>query len=233
MASFRDRLLATLRAVEPILAVPEVLVAGSQLPNLMQPSAASTLVVSQDVDLLISVAAHAAVKARLESITLLEPSSEEPSVWVPRNSDLLEVNFIGKDPAILDPADTYERPDDRLPLMVFGPLSLLEPGKMLDIDELHIPLPRPAGAILEKLVTDRTGEKGDRDLLVVSGLLEMTTSNDHAELEALYNKLPAELRHAVRSNLAIASLLQARPGMPDPMPRRATFAKLLERLVAP
>lgn len=55
MASFRDRVLATLRAVEPILAVPDVLVAGSQLPNLMQPAAASTLVVSQDVDLLIAI----------------------------------------------------------------------------------------------------------------------------------------------------------------------------------
>lgn len=37
---FRDRLLATLRAVEPILDVPGVLVAGSEVPNLLEANAA-------------------------------------------------------------------------------------------------------------------------------------------------------------------------------------------------
>jgi hypothetical protein len=62
------------------------------------------------------------VKARLTRVTRLSPSADEPSVWVPRPeaSELIEVNFIGLDPAILEPIDTYEKPDDRLPLMVFG-----------------------------------------------------------------------------------------------------------------
>jgi hypothetical protein len=34
--TFRDRLLATLRAVESILEVPGVLVAGSEVPNLLE-----------------------------------------------------------------------------------------------------------------------------------------------------------------------------------------------------
>src|SRR5262249_49914035 len=108
MPTFRERLLATLRAVEAILEVRAVLVAGSQVPNLLEPNAGATLVVSQDVDLAIPVAVHEEVKARLDRITRLCPSAEEPSVWVPRAqaSDLIEVNFIGLDPAIVEPSDT-------------------------------------------------------------------------------------------------------------------------------
>lgn len=232
---FRDRLIATLRAVEPVLDVPGVLVAGSEVPNLLEVDAASTLVVSQDVDLAIPVSIHAEVKARLDRITRLSPSTAEPSVWVPRPGagDLIEVNFIGLDPAIVDPIDTYERPDDRLPLMVFGPLSLLVPGPVVTIDGLRLQLPRPAGLALEKLVTDRTGEKGDRDLLVVAGLLAAMTGDDLQELEATYARLPAEMRHQVRSNLSILSLLDAHPGMPDPRPHRAAVAALLARLEEP
>jgi hypothetical protein len=181
--TFKDRLLATLRAVEPILDVPGVLVAGSEVPNLLEANVAATLVVSQDVDLAIPVTAHEEVKARLDQITRLVPSSDEPSVWVPRPEapELIEVNFIGLDPAIIEPLDTYEKQDHRLPLMVFGPLSLLAAGAVVEIDGLRIPLPQPSGLALEKLVSDRTGEK-------------------------------------------------ARPGMPDPRPRRAAVDALLRRL---
>ena len=81
--TFRDRLLATLRAIEPILDVPGVLVAGSEVPNLLEAGAAATLVVSQDVDLAIPVAVHDEVKSRLSRITRLVPSPDEPSVWIP------------------------------------------------------------------------------------------------------------------------------------------------------
>jgi len=43
---FRERLLATLRAIRPVLEVPGILVVGSEVPNLIEPRAASTLVVS-------------------------------------------------------------------------------------------------------------------------------------------------------------------------------------------
>lgn len=230
--TFRDRLLATLRAVEPILDVPGVLVAGSEVPNLLQADAAATLVISQDVDLAIPIAAHEEVKARLPRITRLVPSSDEPSVWVPRPdaAELIEVNFIGVDPTIVEPLDTYEKEDHRLPLMVFGPLSLLTPGFIVEIDGLRVPLPQPAGLALEKLISDRTGEKGDRDLLVVAALLAAMTPADLDQLERAYLDLPVELRHQVRSNLAILSLLDARPGMPDPRPQRAAVDALLRRL---
>lgn len=230
---FRDRLIATLRAVDAVLQVPGVLVAGSEVPNLFEPDAAATLVVSQDVDLAIPVSVHAQVKALLDQITELAPSPDEPSVWVPRTSEspLIEVNFIGIDPAILDPIDTYEYADDRLPLMVFGPLSLLVPGPIITVDGLRIPLPARAGLALEKLVTDRSGEKGDRDLLVVAGLLASMRATDLDELEAAHRELPRELQHQVRSNLSILSLLDARPGMPDPRPHRTVVAELLKRLV--
>lgn len=233
--AFRDQLLATLRAVEPVLDVPGVLVAGSEVPNLLELDAASTMVVSQDVDLAIPVGTFDEVKARLSQITRLAPSPEEPSVWVPRpgERDLIEVNFIGVDPNILDPIDTYERPDDRLPLMVFGPLSLLAPGAPIQIDGLRIPVPRPAGLFVEKLVTDRTGDKGDRDLLVAVGLLILMNDADHTEAERIYERLPPELRHTIRTNLSILALLDARPAMPDPRPQRAAVARLLARLEAP
>jgi hypothetical protein len=230
--AFRDRLIATLRAVEPILEVPGVLVAGSEVPNLLEPGAASSLVVSQDVDLAIPITAHEAVKQRLAHVSQLEPSPDEPSVWVPIRSasELIEVNFIGSDPAIVDPIDTYEKPDPQLPLMVFGPLSLLAPGAVLDLDGLRVPLPRPAGLVLEKLVSERTGDKGDRDLLVVAGLLPLLTATDHAELDATYGSLIVELRYQIRSNLTILSLLAARPGMPDPIRVRPLVADLVRRL---
>jgi hypothetical protein len=54
--SFRTKLLATLREIEPVLVEPGVLVAGSEVPNLLEPGAASSLVVSQDVDIAVPVA---------------------------------------------------------------------------------------------------------------------------------------------------------------------------------
>ena len=82
---------------------------------------------------------------------------------------------------------------------------------------------------MEKLLTDRTGEKGERDLLVALGLLMTATPEDLGEAETTYGRLSQELRHAVRSNLTILSLLEARRGMPDPGPRRADVAALLRR----
>jgi hypothetical protein len=232
--TFRDRLLATLRAVEPILEIRGVLVAGSEVPNLLEADAAATLVVSQDVDLAIPIAVHEEVKARLDRITRLVPSPDEPSVWIPRPeaAELIEVNFIGLDPSIVEPSDTYEKQDHRLPLMVFGPLSLLEAGPVVEIDGLRIPLPQPVGLALEKLVSDRTGEKGDRDLLVVAALLAAMPGAGFDQLERMYLDLSIELRHQVRSNLSILSLLDARPGMPDPRPQRSVVDALLRRLAA-
>jgi hypothetical protein len=232
---FRDRLLATLRAVEPVLSVPGVLVAGSEVPNLLEAAAAATLVVSLDVDLAVPVGAVDEVKRRLAAVDRLAPSPEEPSVWlpVPEAPELIEVNFIGLDPAIVDPIDTYERPDDVLPLMVFGPLSLLVEGRPAIVEGLRIPVPRPAGLVLEKLLTDRTGEKGDRDLLVVAGLLALAEDADLDETVTTYDKLAPELRHTIRSNLSLLALLEPRAGMPDPRPRREQVARLLARLEAP
>ncbi len=228
--SFRDRLLATIRAARPVLEEPEVLVVGSEVPNLLQPEAASTLVVSQDLDIGVPVNRHASVKGRLaEMMPSLTPSPEEPSVWTPRSPDLLEVNFVGIDRS-RDPADAYVLQDDQLPLLVFGALSLVTAGAEIELAGTRVRLPRPAGLLLEKLVTDRTGAKGDRDLLVALGLLMTAGPADLDELDTLYGALRPELRHVVRSNLTVLSLLEPASGMPDPRPQRATVASLLRRL---
>jgi hypothetical protein len=36
---FRDRLLASIRAMQPVLEIPGVMVGGSQVPNLLEPDA--------------------------------------------------------------------------------------------------------------------------------------------------------------------------------------------------
>jgi hypothetical protein len=229
--SFRERLFATIRAARPVLELPDVLVVGSEVPNLLEPDAAATLVVSQDLDIGVPVSRHAAVKGRLSELRDLRPSDDEPSVWTPTSPGLLEVNFVGIDPR-QDPTESYVFEDDQLPLLVFGALSLVSAGAELEIQGTRVRLPRPSGLILEKLITDRTGEKGERDLLVVLGLLTTAAPADLDELEQAYRRLRPELRHVVRSNLTILSLLAPREGMPDPRPRRADIALVLRRLEA-
>ena len=143
---FRTRLLETLRAIEPVLRVPGVLVAGSEVPNLLQPDSESTLVVSQDVDVAVPVVSHAAVKERLPEIRGLARSDEEPSVWLPHHPQLIEVNFIGMDSRGERSGETYVFEDDALPLLVFAHLSLLRPGTARNVEGLVIPVPRPRSA---------------------------------------------------------------------------------------
>lgn len=228
--TFRDRLLATIGAARPVLETPDVLIVGSEVPNLLEPHLAATLVVSQDLDIGVPVGRHAVVKARLAHLAAaFTPSADEPSVWTPRSPDLLEVNFVGIDRS-RDPTEAYVFEDDQLPLLVFGALSLVRAGAEIEVAGARVRLPRPAGLLLEKLVTDRTGEKGDRDLLVALGLLMTIGPADLEELAAEYSSLRPELRHGVRSNLTVLSLLGTRTGMPDPGPHRAAVAGLLHRL---
>ena len=142
--TFRERLVATIAAARSVLEVPGVLVVGSEVPNLLEPGAAATLVVSQDLDIGVPVSCHSAVKLRLADLTAaFVPSVEEPSVWTPRSPDLLEVNFFGIDPAC-DPADARVVDDDRLPLLVFGALSLVTAGDEIEVGGTRVRLPRPS-----------------------------------------------------------------------------------------
>jgi hypothetical protein len=230
--TFRERLIATLRRLQPVLEEPGVLVVGSEVPNLLQPDASSTLVVSQDVDVAIPVDRLASFKKRLRLVQDLAPFVEEPSVYVPTAPGLIEANFLGLDVRIRDAGETYVLEDAELPLMVFGPLGLLRPGPVIEVQGLSVPLPRPGDLIAEKLLTDRTDEKGARDLLVVAGMLVSTTPADLDEFVELAAGLSAEARHAIRSALTVLSLMQRHSGMPDPAPVRELVQYLLARLEA-
>jgi hypothetical protein len=223
-------LVATLRAIAPVLEVEGILVVGSEVPNLLEPRAAASLVVSQDVDIGVAVESHEDVKRRLQSVHALRPSEEEPSVWIPASPELIEVNFVGLDAALRDASESYVIDDPQLPLMVFGDLALLRPGGHVDIDGLRVPVPRPAGLLLEKLLTDRSAEKGDRDRLVALGLLLVSSEDDVTELVETYRTLEPDRRHAVGANLTMLSLMRSHPGMPDPLPQRARIAELLRRM---
>ena len=228
--TFRDRLLGTLLQLRPVLEEPGVLIVGSEVPNLLQPNAASTLVVSQDVDLAVPVDRVESIKQRLRQVRGFVPSAEEPSVYVPTAPSLIEVNFLGLDPRIRDASETYVLEDAELPLMVFGLLGLLRPGPFVEMEGLRLPMPRPAGLMAEKLLTDRTGEKGARDLLVVAGMLVTATPADLDELVALAQEVSAESRYAICSGLTVLSLMEARPGMPDPTSVRSQVTRLLSRI---
>lgn len=227
---FRDRLIGTLRLLRTVLDEPGVLVVGSEVPNLLQPGAASTLVVSQDVDIALPVERLESLKSRLRQLDGLIPSKDEPSVFVPTSPSLIEANFLGLDSSISEASETYVLEDPELPLMVFGPLGLLRPGPVIEIDGLRIPLPRAADLMAEKLLTDRTGEKGARDLLVVAGLLASAGPDDLENLLSLVNGLSPESRHSVRSSLTLLSLMEPHAGMPDPAPFREEVTHLLARI---
>lgn len=226
---FRERLLATLRAVRTVLDEPGIMVAGSQVPNLLEPGARASLVVSQDVDIVVPVDKHEVVRQRLSTLAGLVPSAEEPSVWLPEYPELIEVNFIGMDSGERA-GETYVLEHAELPLLVFGNLCFLRLGQPVEVDGLVVPVPRVAGLLVEKLLTDRTGEKGDRDLLVVMGLLLVAQTQDLEELDLVYRALAPEQRYFVLSNLSVLSLLEPRSQMPDPVPHRARLAQLMARL---
>ena len=86
--------------MQPVLDIPGVMVGGSQVPNLLQPGVAATLVVSQDVDLVVPVGSHEQVIEALAHVEGYEPSTAEPSVWLPDDPVRLEINFIGRDPEL-------------------------------------------------------------------------------------------------------------------------------------
>lgn len=220
----------TLAGIAPVLEVPGVLVVGSEVPNLIEPGAAATLVISQDVDIGVPLAAHARVKDALRKVVGFHASPEEPSVWLPEDRRHLEVNFVGMDPDIRDPEETRVLEDATLPLVVFGPLSLLKPGRPVRVGGVDVPVPRLAGLLLEKLLTERVGIKGDRDLLVALALLTMAQEEELEEAEWVYRDLPDHLRHAIRSGLVALSLLGPVAGLPDPRPHREKVAAMLERL---
>ena len=141
-------------------------------------------------------------------------------MWVPESANLIEVNFIGIDPALRDTTESYVLDDPQLPLLVFGALSYLEPGAPIEADGLTIPVPRPAGLILEKLMTERSGVKGERDLLVVLALLLVSRPADLDEVVRVFAELSDETRQTIRNNLTLLSLLEPVSGMPDPRPHR-------------
>jgi hypothetical protein len=151
---------------------------------------------------------------------------------LPDDPQRLEINFIGRDPSMRETADSYVLEDTRLPLLVFGLLGFLRQGTTIEASGVRATLPRPAGLLVEKLLTERAGLKGERDLLVALGLLIQCHKIDLTEVTKIFQQLPADARTMLLGNLAVLSLMHPLPGMPDPTRGRAAVEALLTRLQA-
>jgi hypothetical protein len=114
--------------------------------------------------------------------------------------------------------------------MVFGLLGFLREGELIEAGGVRVPLPKPAGLLVEKLLTERSGLKGERDLLVALGLLMHCGESDLEEIATLFRQLPAETRTTLLANLAVLSLMRPLPEMPDPVRGRDAVVALLQRL---
>lgn len=90
---------------------------GSEVPNLLEPDAASTLVISLDLDIGVPVDRHSLVREGLNGLLEFDASSDEPSVWIPRTPGLLETGMPDPRPrraevaALLRRLETAERGD--------------------------------------------------------------------------------------------------------------------------
>lgn len=225
---FRSKLIQTLRALRPILE-EDVLVIGSEVPNLLA-EGQSVVIVSQDIDIGVPVSAHHRIRERLRELSEFRPSPNEPSVWLPNagRGDLIEVNFVGMDPALDDISDSYVLEDDRLPLLVLGNLSLLEVGERILVEDVRVPVPEPTSLLVEKLLTERSGIKGDRDLLVALALLISPASYSEVKVRRAMAKLTKDERALVLGNLTTLSLMEGQPQMPDPSRFRRQVLQLIE-----
>src|SRR5205823_2259125 len=103
-------------------------------------------------------------------------------------------------------------------------------GTAVEAGGVRVPLPRPAGLLIEKLLTERSGLKGERDLLVALGLLMHCTEPDVVEVTQLFQQLPPDARTTLLANLALLSLMRPLPQMPDPVRGRELVEALLARL---
>jgi len=106
----------------------------------------------------------------------------------------------------------------------------LREGETIDAAGVRVPLPKPAGLLIEKLLTERSGLKGERDLLVALGLLMHCREPDVVEVTEIFRQLPSDARTTLLANLAVLSLMRPLPAMPDPVRGRDLVESLLERL---
>ena len=100
----------------------------------------------------------------------------------------------------------------------------------MEVEGVRVPLPRPAGLLMEKLLTERSGLKGERDLLVALGLLMTSSEPDVDEFADLFRRLSADTRTMLLANLALLSLMEPLPEMPDPHRGRELIEALIVRL---
>ncbi len=225
---FAERLLMTIKDISDLF-IDGVIVIGSEAPNLFSFYEKSPVIVSKDIDLGVDVKAHNGLKEKITGLQTFKISEDEPSVLTPLGPQL-EVNIVGIDRRLTDISESYVLEDSRLPMMVLGNLSLIEPGQVINIAGINVPMPKKAGLLLEKLLTERSGIKGERDLLVALALLLIINEQEKTEFLMSYGKLDPELRQQILTNLTLLSALPPHHAMPDPRPCRQMIFEFIQRI---
>lgn len=218
--SFKKQLLNTLKLLSKI---PHIVVIGSEVPNLFYLSKKidEQLFVSQDVDIGIPLRYVDEIKPY---ISLLKKyyiqSTDEPSVLIPKSDNYLEINFLGIDYDLSDLDEVYIYETDDLSFVVFGNMSLLEIQK-LSVEngingKIDLLVADPVSLIMEKLLSERNYIKLERDLIVVSLLINIIDFEKNIyRLKKIFNNFDKERKLLILDNITFLDTLLAKSDYPD------------------
>ncbi|MEW5692344.1 MAG: hypothetical protein AB1765_03500 [Candidatus Hydrogenedentota bacterium] len=204
--SFRTKLLNTLKILKDIL--PHTIIIGSEVPNLIRINKKVDLFVSEDIDVGIPVLKFKIIKSGIKRLLKkYYVSRDEPSILCPKTNELLEINFLGIDKNLDDLDDVYIFRDGLVSFIVFGTLSLIK-GKKVSINGMKVILAEPASLLVEKLLTERSHIKGERDIIVAGLLLEVIDiKKEMKHILAMINALNKDKRYLIQDNLSTLILI--------------------------
>lgn len=195
---FRDKLLATVKALLPALGKDGWIV-GSEVPNLhllARRPRARGLFVSEDVDVAFS---RRATAHRIRRLPGWKAAPQQPSVLLPKDASRhIEINLLRLDPDLpLDEAAV----DREGGFVAFGTLNLLRPER-IRIGGFYLPVASLASIAVEKLATARSGPKGLRDLEVAFLAIRLLDAEGRKEVAREVRALPEEFRRHAAANAA-------------------------------
>ncbi|MBE7439598.1 MAG: hypothetical protein HS115_14165 [Spirochaetales bacterium] len=203
----------TLRDLRPV--ADQVIVIGSEVPNLSRIHSGADLFVSQDIDLAVPIEN---LERTDEQIPMLfehyRQSSDEPSILLPRDDARLEINFLGVDFRSQDLDDISLHRGRHISFLAFGTLTLIKPVD-LTIEKHRFRVAEHRSLFLEKILTERSSIKGERDLYVAALVFkEIQSPQEIIHMREDILALDSERKFFASDNLA-SLILMIEKGHPD------------------